>query len=193
MAFIMGIILPSIYSIVGVFNKTAETVIENIVNDFDVSVVSTYSFFFVLGHYLVEYPIKKVYRSMLYCCGLISPILVMLLTYYISNWEGTQISYFYGNSFICTAFEAIAIFVFFTTRFNFSSSVDYIFERISKNVMGIYIVHVMVMLLLSKFGIESNSYNSLFFIPIYSLIVFVISFIFVEILQKIQYVNKWLI
>ena len=192
LAFIFGIIIPSLFPIAEVFNKPFKSFLVSFYNSFNIQLVSTYSFYFVIGHYLIEYPIKTCHKHIIYILGAISPFIVMISTYYASNYNGEASPFFYGNYFICTTLEAIAIFVFFTSHCK-SGKFNHIFEKLSPKVMGIYIVHILVMSYLEKFGICPNSYNALFFIPIYSLIVFIISFIIVAILQKVPFIKKWLI
>ena len=192
LAFIFGIIIPSLFPIAEVFNKPFKSFLVSFYNSFNIQLVSTYSFYFVIGHYLIEYPIKTCHKHIIYILGAISPFIVMLSTYFASNHNGEAFQSFYENYFICTALEAIAIFVFFTSRHKFGK-INYIFEKLSSKVLGIYIVHILIMSLLGKIGIYANSYNSLFFIPIYSLMVFIISYIVVAILQKIPFIKKWLI
>ena len=192
LAFIFGIIIPSLFPIAEVFNKPFKSFLVSFYNSFNIQLVSTYSFYFVIGHYLIEYPIKTCHKHIIYILGAISPFIVMLSTYFASNHNGEALPSFYENYFICTALEAIAIFVFFTSHCK-SGKFNHIFEKLSPKVMGIYIVHILVMSYLEKFGICPNSYNALFFIPIYSLIVFIISFIIVAILQKVPFIKKWLI
>ena len=191
-AFFLGILLPSVLPLIGLINNPLEIFLINFHESFNIKIASTYSFYFVLGHYLIEYPIKNSYKCLIYILGAISPFIVMLSTHYISFRNNAPISLFLENSFLCTALEAIAIFVFFTSRHKFGK-INYIFEKLSSKVLGIYIVHILIMSLLGKIGIYANSYNSLFFIPIYSLMVFIISYIVVAILQKIPFIKKWLI
>ena len=190
--FIFGIIIPSFIVTSGVFNKPFELFLVGIYDKFNLQLISTYSFYFVIGHYLIEYPIKTCYKHIIYILGAISPFIVMLSTYFASNHNGEAFQSFYENYFICTSLEAIAIFVFFTSHCK-SGKFNHIFEKLSPKVMGIYIVHILVMYHLDKLGIYPNSYNALLFIPIYSLIVFIISFIIVAILQKVPFIKKWLI
>lgn len=191
--FFLGILIPSSISIVGVFDKQLESVFIGFYDKFKLELIFTYSFYFVIGHYLLEYPPKNIQKYILYFLGVISPFVVMILTRYVTKCNELPVVQFFENSFICTAIEAMAIFVLFITKFNSMCRFDDFIAKVSKNVMGIYIVHVMVMSLLSEFGIESNLFNSLFFIPIYSIVVFAFSYVFVELLQKIPFVNKWLI
>lgn len=191
-AFFLGILLPSVLPLIGLINNPLEIFLINFYESFNIKIASTYSFYFVLGHYLIEYPIKNSYKCLIYILGAISPFIVMLSTHYISFRNNAPISLFLENSFLCTALEAIAIFVFFTSRHKFGK-INYIFEKLSSKVLGIYIVHILVMWILSENGIKPNTYSASFFIPIYSLMVFIISYIVVAILQKIPFIKKWLI
>lgn len=190
--FFLGIVTPSTFAIIGIFNHELENTLINFYNQFNIQLISTYSFYFVVGHYFVEYPIKNYFKYLLYLLGIISPFIVMSLTRYVSDINNNPFVAFLGNEFIGTALEAMAIFVLFIsyTKIN---KYSHHFSRLSNYVFGIYIVHILIMYILPHFGIHPTAYNPLYFIPSYSLIVFAISFIIVAILLRIPIVNKWLL
>ncbi len=192
LAFIFGIIIPSLFPFARVINEPFEGYLVSVYEDFNIELASTYSFYFVAGHFLIEYPIKNTYKRLLYTLGAISPFIVMFLTYFVSHINSEVLSLFYGNYFICTTLEALAIFVLFINSSKINKYSHY-FSKLSNYVLGIYIVHILVMYILSDFGLNPGSYNAAFFIPIYSIIVFAISFIFVALLKRIPYVNKWIV
>ena len=192
LAFIFGIIIPSLFSFARVINEPFEGYLVSVYEDFNIELASTYSFYFVAGHFLIEYPIKNTYKRWVYTLGAISPFIVMFLTYFVSHINSEVLSLFYGNYFICTTLEALAIFVLFINSSKINKYSHY-FSKLSNYVLGIYIVHILVMYILSDFGLNPDSYNAAFFIPIYSIIVFAISFIFVALLKRIPYVNKWIV
>ncbi|MBE6319312.1 MAG: hypothetical protein E7081_10130 [Bacteroidales bacterium] len=187
--FILGIVIPSLIVTVGVFDRPFEQLLTGIYDKFNVQLISTYSFYFVIGHYFIEYPLNYTGRHILYFLGAISPFAVMLSSYYVSELNGAPFMPFLENYFICTALEASAIYILFTSCYK-SGKYDVIFAQMSKRVMGIYIVHVFIMDWFTDIGINPTSCNLIFFIPIYSLLVFVVSYCFVVVLQKIPLVNK---
>lgn len=187
-AFITGILLPSCFSIVGMFNMQVKEMLVNIYQSVGIEIASTYSFYFVIGHYLATYPISK-YRKWLYLSGCGSVVFCMLLTYYCSHKTGEPVELFLSNSCLFTMIEAAAIYVFFTScNFPIGKS-NTMVDKFSRNSFGIYIIHVFVIGALCKFSI--GGIHPMLSIPLLSLLTFVISFILIEMLQKIPFINKW--
>lgn len=188
-AFITGIFLPSFFSIVGMFNMQVKEMLVNIYKSVGIEIASTFSFYFVIGHYLAAYPISK-YRKLLYLLGCSSVVFCMLLTYYCSHKTGEPVVLFLSNSCLFTMIEAAAIYVFFTScNFSIGKS-NTMVDKLSRNSFGIYIMHVFVLGVLYKFSIGGGIHPMLY-IPLLSLLTFVISFILIEMLQKIPFINKW--
>lgn len=189
-AFITGVLLPSCFSVIGMFNMQIKETLVNIYNGFDIKVASTYSFYFVIGHYLVTYPIIK-YRKLLYLSGGISIVSFILLTYYCSYAVGKPIEIFMANSCLFTMLEAVAIYTFFTScDFKVDKS-NILVDKLSRNSFGIYIIHILVIHFLNKYFLELVFNYPMLFIPLFSLLVFVVSFFIIEILHKIPFINKW--
>lgn len=190
--FILGIIIPSFIFSVGVFNKPFEQFLLEFYDKFNVQLISTYSFYFVVGHYLFEYSINRFHRHVLYFLGIISPFATMMATYYISVNNGAPFMCFYENYFICTTLEALAIFIFVYNHYK-SGKFDNFFSQMSKRVIGIYIIHVLIMSIFTDIGLNPTTFNPIVFIPIYSILVFMVSYGLVVVIQKIPFVNKWIL
>ena len=186
-AFIIGILVPSCFSIIKLINPSVYENLSNIYKSLELNIATTYSFYFVLGHYLITYPIK--YRKLFYLLGSISFISVFLLTHITSHKIGRPVEIFYSNSCLFTMLEAAAIYIFFI---NCKLKNNIIVDNLSKCSFSIYIIHIFVMIGFSKLGIQSFSFYPLLSVPIYSILVFTVSFIIATILQKIPIVNKWL-
>lgn len=174
-AMLVGIVLPSVLPVLELFDTCYMVVLRDFCKGFDNDIVSTYSFYFVLGHYLFEYPFSAVKRRALYIIGIVSPILLSGANYYGSSLLGNPYQGFLSNSFVCTMFLAATIYVYVINCSSCMTRVGNILSKISKCTFGVYIVHVFVMNLLCKIGITPSVYTSFWFIPLYALIVFVIS------------------
>ena len=190
--FILGIIAPSTFDIIGISDPKLKMSLINYYSQFNVRLISTYSFYFVVGHYFIESPIAKCHRHILYTLGTISPLIVMMLTRYVTGIDGKPFASFLGNEFICTTLEAMAVFMLFISSSKIAKF-SHRFSSLSGCVLGIYIVHILVMYILSDLGLKSDSYSATYFTPLYSIIVFAISYIIVIILKRIPFVNKWFI
>lgn len=190
LTFIVGILIPSCLSVVSLVNVSAKEFLQELLNSVSGNMVSTYSFYFVLGHYLTNYKMNR--NIVIYILGIISCLSCFLFTYSSSNMMGKPIELFFQNSCILTMFECIAIYVLFQRFEKFKSNV--FVDKLSGSTFGIYIVHLLVLEILYGLGFErvSNVLPILFF-PLFSLLVFVVSFVIVVFLRRVPIVNKWLL
>ena len=194
-AMLMGIVLPSVLSVLELFDTRLMVALRGFCESFDMIFVSTYSFYFVLGHYLFEYPISAAKKRALYIIGIVSPILLFGANCYGSSLLGNPYQGFLSNSFVCTMFLAATIYVYVINCCSCMcmTRAGNILSKISKYTFGVYIVHILVMNLLWKIGITPSVYTLFWFIPLYAIIVFVISLLITFILHRIPYVNRWLV
>ena len=190
---LMGIVLPSVLSVLKLFDTRLMVALRDFCESFDMIFVSTYSFYFVLGHYLFEYPISAAKKRALYIIGILSPILLFGANCYGSSLLGNPYQGFLGNSFVCTMFLAATIYLFFVNCNFGATRAEKVLAKISKCTFGVYIIHVLVMNLLWKLDITPFTCSPFWFVPLYALIVFVISLFITFVLHRIPYVNRWLV
>lgn len=187
---ITAFIIPLVFQLIGLFNADTFHSLSRIYNGFAIPVASTYACYFVLGHYLSQFSISVKVKKIVYFLGVVSVIPVIVLTYLVTSRIGTPTELFYDNNCIFTFFEAIAVFVFLKDL-QIPSKYHHCLLSLSKMSLGVYIVHQLVIRLFYQFwGIHSASLNPVFFIPVFAVLVFVISCIIVYILLKIPYVRK---
>lgn len=192
-AMLMGIVLPSVLSVLELFDTRLMVALRGFCESFDMIFVSTYSFYFVLGHYLFEYPISAAKKRALYIIGIVSPILLFGANCYGSSLLGNPYQGFLSNSFVCTMFLAITIYLFFVNCNFGATRAEKVLAKISKCTFGVYIIHVLVMNLLWKLDITPSTCSPFWFVPLYALIVFIILLFITFVLQRIPFVNRWLI
>ena len=143
----------------------------------------------VLSKYRVSSSIKK----LLYLMGILSLIAVCLITYFASYNLGEVYGRFYDSLNIFTLFEATAVFVFIK-NINISTRYYPLLIRVSKTSLGIYLLHVLILHIADDFfGVNSSLFNPAFFIPLYSLLVFIISFFIVSILLRTPGIKRFVI
>ena len=193
LAMLLGIVLPSALFVLELLDTRLMVALMDFCEGFDMTFVSTYSFYFVLGHYLFEYPISVAKRRTLYIIGIVSPILLFGANYYGSTLLGNLYQGFLNNSFVCTMFFAATIYVYVINCNSCMTRAGNVLSKMSKCTFGVYIVHVLVMTLLGEIGVTPSAYTLFWFIPLYALIVFVISLLITLILHRIPYVNRWLV
>lgn len=157
----------------------------------DVRLMSGYIGYFILGHYLNTYEIGKVHRKIIYVLGIISMLLVTVITVVMSRKNGVPVSNYleYLTPFVCL--WSMAVFVY--AKNNFNNVNNNLIEETSKYSLGIYAIHMFVVFELWKHNFSTFSFNSVCSVPVLTLIVFLVSFISVKILYKIPIINRWII
>ena len=96
----------------------------------------------------------------------------------------------YDNFSIFTFLEASALFVFFKNiKRNIKNKAKQSINELSKCTLGIYITHVLIILIITS-TTNLSDYNALLTIPALSIIVFAISFVITFIFRKILIIRK---
>ena len=108
------IFIPQIITLLNDFGnflaKLAQIMQTNYSN-LNLHLVLGFTFYFILGHYLMQASIKKKIRTLIYLIGLLGFISTFSLTAYLSIKNQVPIATYYDNFSINVFFESIAIFV----------------------------------------------------------------------------------
>ena len=138
-------------------------------------------FYFVLGDFLYHFDMRKKQRVILYLCGIASFVFT-----YISNWESGDFDFF-------LMIYVSAIFVFIKAisgRINIKcSKLKNILQSIGSMCFGIYLVHVMVMDVVTDILTQGTIYMDLLII----LIVFGCSLGICCVLSKISWAKRYIL
>ncbi len=154
-----------------------------------------YSGYFVLGHYLVNYEISKIFRKVIYLLGFISVIFTVILTYKISIHLGIPFESFYYFLMPNAFFTSVAVFVFFkynVSRIEFKEQTLKLIFLLSKLSFCMYLVHDFINILFRLIGLSTLTYNPLLSVPLNAILVFVLSFIISLPISKIPILNKYI-
>jgi len=190
--FIIGILKPSIFA----FEFPYKAQLSYVANIINVSTVAGWLGYFILGYYLRKYEMKKLYRNIIYMLGIIGYLFSALGSSYLSIKTGSATSFFTFSFSLSSFFSTVAWFIFFkyeVSKINLSEKSIKIISRMSKNMFGLYLVHALVLKLVTSIGLTTLSFNPLLSIPIISLITFIIGYVLVVLISKIPYINKYLI
>ena len=190
--FILGILKPSIFEL----NFPYKSQIYYIANIINVSTVSGWLGYFILGYYLRKYTLKAIYKNILYLLGIIGYLFCVIVNSYISIKTGNASTFYYISFSISNFFITVAWFLFFkyeVSKINLSEKSIKIISKMSKNMFGLYLVHALVLKLIIDFGLNTLSFSPLLSIPVISLITFVVGYVMVALISKIPFINKYLI
>ena len=191
-AVLTAFIIPSLITAIGLFNESAKEMALKYYNVFGIKIASGYVGYFVLGHYLYTYQLSSALKKFIYPLGLLSVIFVIILTHWYSHYAGEPCSEFYDNLNIFTLFESMTVFMMIN-QLKVSANYSSIIVRMSNLSLGIYLIHMLVFrMAYNIFGISAESFSPYYFIPCFSLIVFVTSGLIVSLLKKIPIIKIFL-
>lgn len=194
LGFSFGFLAPTIFTIAEDFFPSY-TVIKEIhvfVNNFYIYLPLGYTFYFLLGHKISNgnsiTDSKWVYIFMLvsgFC-------ITALLTYYCSlpNHVITQDFYDYLTINVCA--ESVGLFQLIRMAFKRTYRVkEHRFLHVwSRETLGVYILHVMILAAFKYFGISTLSFSPIASIIIMMSFVYASSFIISLIIRKIPIINS---
>lgn len=157
--------------------------------------ISGYTFYFVAGYYLFTHDLPKKVRIALYICAVICVIPIFLLTHYHSVMADKVSDIFYDNRSVAVAVQTVAVFVFVKNiKFNLKEKSTKILLKLSKYSFGVYLVHMFILDVLKlAFNFTPASLNPFLSVPLFIVIVFIISTIISACLNKIPILNKYVV
>jgi Uncharacterized protein conserved in bacteria len=192
LAFIFAIVIHGI-KVIPILSEPIQYIFQEMMSFY---FVLGYSFYFVCGYYLSQHVFSGPKKYILYASGISSVLFTMIMTSIISTREGQAISILYGYLLPNTAFSAIALFVFLKDTFqkiHFNDKTAQRISLVSKYSFGIYLVHAFFLPIAEKInGITTPYINPVFSIPLYTVFVFVCSYIVVMIIDKIPVLNRYI-
>lgn len=150
--------------------------------------ISSWAGYFLLGHYLVSYDIKKSCNTLLIVIGIALFILCPVINMFLTTYKGEFIESFIPQSGLSACFEATMFFLIIKgfSKVTLQEKCKKIIINISNNTFGIYLIHVLInSVLFHVIKIQLDFINPIVSILIISLLVFIISYLFVWMLKKI--------
>lgn len=194
LSFIFVFAVPQIINIMKDF--TGLNVIEQfseLLSNMHLDMLFGYSFYFVSGYYLSNKEFGRKQRVVIYLLGVAGFILTVLLTALSSRKSGLAVETYYLNFNVTVLLQAVAVFVLFK-QMNFKNDkINKLMTHFSKYSFGAYLVHIFVISALIAVGINTSICNPLLSVPLVSVIVIVASFLISYILNKIPFINKWVV
>lgn len=147
--------------------------------------------YFVLGYYMNSLDFSKSREITAYILGFIGVVGSFVFTVLASDRQkGINLFYTNGNS-IFILLESVSIFVFAKCRLKkFTGKRITVFAKYS---FGIYLIHLAVIYVFRKFNINSLTIAPVVGLPLFALLVFCISLFISFILNKIPFINKYIV
>lgn len=143
--------------------------------------------YWVLGYYLNKYPIKLNLNYRLVIC-VIFFVLYFLVLYYVHKNELMNYSLL-SNLQIGSALYVILIFTLFQ-QIKIGDNLNNYVIRIAKCSFGIYLVHALIIKLIVFPLISMSGFNVILGNILGCLLTFILSYIIINLISKIPYLNK---
>ena len=152
--------------------------------------------YFVAGYYLKEYTLGRIAEGLIYVAGIAGAAFTVWGSAWLNqghapgNFNGLMMSYLTPN----VAAMSVAIFVLFRYVLGVSD------ERSRKQRVGsaaqygfgVYLSHVMFLILLRHFGLSNPPITPVIAVPLLTLVIFIPSFALSWLLNKIPVVGRYL-
>ncbi|WP_346906477.1 acyltransferase [Faecalicatena orotica] len=152
--------------------------------------------YFLMGFQVHSTQFKKNIRLGLYSLGVLGLVATFERTYHLSMTSGTLIQDFLSYPFLNCLLISCAIYVFvrqFVEKKGIGLKSKKILRKLSINSFGMYLIHALVIAILEKGGWMLINIPSIIMIIITTAIVFIISFVIIEIMNKIHFVHSLLL
>jgi len=201
-----GSFIPTLKNVFNVYNlKAAEEELDTWTSRWHYHFTLEFVGYFVAGYHIVKHiNIKSiVIRVILYVLGLMDLVLFIKLTHDIEAKNTKEYSKeFRDNYSLTVVFYSIVLFLFFKHeigRINFSERAIKIISKLSSLTFGMYLSHMIIKFLLSKFAHISQveflglSVRAAIGCPIFALVIIVLSLLTSYGISKIPVLNKYII
>lgn len=171
-------------------NLFPSAVADGILNKMQLHYVLGYTGYYILGHYLVTSHHSRRSLNLFYLLGILSAILTVVLTVVISRYYQQHItalfSYFAPN----IVMMSIAIFLFcknIFTKIEFTATVRHRIHDAASYVFGIYLIHAFFLPPILNLPVFIHP---IFYVPLLSVIIFLLSYAILFYLNKIPIYSR---
>lgn len=161
-----------------------------------INFVLGYTGYFVLGYFLKKHEFSKKINILVYVLGIIGFLVTILGTYISSIGQEKTYLEFYQNLTPNVLAMSVAIFILCKNVFSnkeLKTKTINLINKLSRYSLGIYLVHVLVISVLTKLNIDVLRFNPFIGVILISAIVFLFSYIISAVLNKIKFINKYVI
>lgn len=160
-----------------------------------VGFISSHVCFFFAGWLFHKVDLTRKQRYLLYTLAILATIAVFAGTWQLTLQGGVHNEDMQSDSNLLTGIQGIALFVLVRQLCKgktFSPQVQNALKFYSGLTFGVYLVHVMFIALLDRFGFSPITYNAGWMIPLIFFLVTPLSFLVTWLIKKIPVVGKYI-
>ncbi len=186
---VFQILIPTINNILDIYIK--DNLLKVMIPKLEISVISGYVGYYVLGYYLNEKKFSKKQRIMLYCLGFVSSLMTIFLT---KHYEKSQL--FYVNFSATTFLQSVAVIVFIKEiclKTNITEKLKKNISKIASLTLGIYVIHPVFIEIIKSLEVELYPKHIVMLILPITVGVYFFSMCVTYILSKIPILGKYIV
>lgn len=192
LSFLVSIISPFILFLTETLSGNYFEIFTDLGSTINFSMALGYSGYFVLGHYLSTFSLNSMNMRVAYAIGIACAVFLLVMTYRLAYCGIQPNIYYYRLLTPFMFFISVAVFILVfqhCKRINnaFCSLVIFL----SKMSLGVYVMHILVMHIFSTyFGIDSRSFHPAYWLILYSIIIFAVSYLISWIMSIIPFLKR---
>lgn len=191
---IFSFILPQTVAVLGKFDDAHAANFSAAYDNFHIFMFIGYSFYFVMGYFLVKTKLSQTVKAMLLIAGAVGLFATVFLTSVMSGRNGAADDMFMDYMTVNVMLMSVGVFVLFTMLPGGKGKEHKFIRLLSRSSFGVYLVHEAFLIFMDKhmdFGVMTIS--PLISVPLISLVVFVLSYAVSLALNSIPVVKKYLV
>lgn len=153
-----------------------------------------YAFYFIAGYYLHNMELNKKQRYILYALGILSLVVTFAMTVLDTFHQGLPSDTYHYNFNIGVMFAAFAMFELFKNIIKGGDGwYSRLIGKLSKYSFGAYLIHALVIEVLAMLGFTAVTFSPVLAVPVIGIITFAVSFAVSALLNKIPFINKYIV
>ncbi len=169
--------------------------IQYVLNIFKPELICGYVGYFVLGYYLAHIGISVRLRNILYVMFLPALLANVLLGTVLAHRAGAPVAAIYDSYGLFTFVVVVTVFAAFRQLFEkrrFHKAFEWCIGEVSKDTLGIYLLHIAVLELGELFGIHNMIIPNIIGIPLLTISCFLICLIVTALLRRIPVIGRYI-
>lgn len=164
------------------------------INNLNLHLVMGYVGYYVLGYYLRTYPLSRTVRRLLYGLGILGAAATVGGTVWLSQQRGMLAQTFYNYDNPTIALMSVAVFLFFRETAGNRPSLPrrHPISTAARVSFGVYLSHVLFLILLSRLNITVLSFSPVLAVPVLAAAVLAGALAVAWLLSKLPVVGRYL-
>jgi len=158
-------------------------------------IVTGFVGYYIIGFYITNYEIRKIFKWIVYALGIIGLLGIAIGTYILTKRSGIPDESLYSYLSPFVIFSSVAVMLFVKSVkwekiINNKNKTVSIITEISAASFGVYLIHPIILEMLSKYGINSSYIHPLIGTGVTFILVFLISFLIISLIRRIPIFKK---